>query len=299
MVRVFVTGGTGAVGRPTVRQLVARHHEVTALARTPERAAALEAAGATPIIVSLFDRADLAAAMSGHDAVANLATAVPVALLKSATRRGWAQHDRIRSEGARAVAGAAADSGVGRLIQESICFPYVDAGNEWIDEESAWRSEEYSATVNEAEAAAHSHPSGVVLRFAQHYGPDSAHTKLFRRMLRLHLSPLVGRQEDNWSMIHTEDAASAVVAALEAPPGTYNVVDDWPATRRSLASAMGAVEGVQRVHFPPAALAKMSAITRVLTRSLRVSNRKLRGTGWAPSYRSISEGWPTVLEASS
>ena len=215
--RVFVTGGTGAVGRPTVRQLVAAGHDVTALARSTPRAAEIEAAGAEPFLGTLFDRDALAGAMSGHDAVANLATSIPVSLLRSSTRRGWAANDRIRSEGARAVAGAASDVGVERLVQESICFPYVDAGNEWIDEEAPWRSEPYSRTVNDAETAALSHPGAVVLRFAQFYGPDSAHMKLFRRLLHLHISPLVGRQEAHWSLIHTEDAASAVLAALELP----------------------------------------------------------------------------------
>jgi nucleoside-diphosphate-sugar epimerase len=40
--------------------------------------------------------------------------------------------------------------------------------------------------------------------------------------------PVVGQGEGVWSFVHIEDAALASVAALTAPPGIYNVVDDDP-----------------------------------------------------------------------
>ena len=50
--KIFVTGGTGAIGRHAVQALVEGGHAVTALARTPEKAASLGAQGATPVSVS-------------------------------------------------------------------------------------------------------------------------------------------------------------------------------------------------------------------------------------------------------
>jgi nucleoside-diphosphate-sugar epimerase len=38
----------------------------------------------------------------------------------------------------------------------------------------------------------------------------------------------VGKGEGVWSWVHIVDAAHATVAALTAPPGVYNVVDDDP-----------------------------------------------------------------------
>jgi uncharacterized protein YbjT (DUF2867 family) len=75
--RVFVTGGTGAVGRHTIPALVPQGRTVTALARTREKAAALTAQQATPVAVSLCDRSALTAVFVGHDTVVNLATAIP------------------------------------------------------------------------------------------------------------------------------------------------------------------------------------------------------------------------------
>jgi uncharacterized protein YbjT (DUF2867 family) len=75
--KVFVAGGTGAIGGHAVPALVRAGHEVSALARTPEKAALLSKRGATPRMVSIFDRAALKDAFMGHHAVVNLATAIP------------------------------------------------------------------------------------------------------------------------------------------------------------------------------------------------------------------------------
>jgi nucleoside-diphosphate-sugar epimerase len=40
--------------------------------------------------------------------------------------------------------------------------------------------------------------------------------------------PIIGLGEGVWSFVQIEDAALATVAALTAPPGLYNVVDDDP-----------------------------------------------------------------------
>jgi nucleoside-diphosphate-sugar epimerase len=68
--RVFVAGVTGAIGSHAVPALVRAGHDVTALARTPEKAAVLRQRGATPLTVSIFDRLALRNAFVNHDAVA-------------------------------------------------------------------------------------------------------------------------------------------------------------------------------------------------------------------------------------
>ena len=75
--KVFVLGGTGAIGKPAVAALVAAGHEVTALARTPAKAALIRDLGGEPVEVSMFDVVALTEAFADHDAVANLASAMP------------------------------------------------------------------------------------------------------------------------------------------------------------------------------------------------------------------------------
>ena len=134
--KVFVTGGTGVVGTRAIPALVADGHEVTALARSTEKAASVRALGATPVEVDLFDADAVKAAVVGHDAVANLATSIPP-LWKAAGKNAWDLNDRIRREGSAILVDAALAAGADRFVQESIAFPYVDNGDGWIDEDHA------------------------------------------------------------------------------------------------------------------------------------------------------------------
>src|SRR5256885_10928205 len=128
--RVFVTGGTGAVGRFVIPALVGAGHEVTALAGDDAKAARLAREGAPVARVSLFDRDALTKAFAGHDAVANLATAIPPT--KEAFKpTAWATNTRIRTEGSAAVVDAPLAAGVPRLVPESVRFLYPGHGDEW------------------------------------------------------------------------------------------------------------------------------------------------------------------------
>jgi nucleoside-diphosphate-sugar epimerase len=133
--KVFVTGGTGAIGGHAVSALVSAGHTVTALARTPDKAAALAARGATPVSVSLFDPTALATSFAGHDAVVNLASAMPSTAL-FVFRSAWRATERVRTEGSAAVADAVAAAGVERVVQESVAMLYRDHGAAWIDEDA-------------------------------------------------------------------------------------------------------------------------------------------------------------------
>ena len=64
-VEVFVAGSTGALGRPTLRGLLAAGHRVRAVVRDPIKAAWARSEGAEPVEVSLFDAAALRDAVAG------------------------------------------------------------------------------------------------------------------------------------------------------------------------------------------------------------------------------------------
>jgi nucleoside-diphosphate-sugar epimerase len=131
--KVFVTGATGAIGGHAVPALVRAAHRVTAVARTPEKAARLSQQGASPITVSMFDRAALTETLAGHDAVVNLATAIPP-IAKFLQTKAWTDNDRLRKEGSAAIIDAALAAGVKRVVQESVSMIYPDRAEAWIDE---------------------------------------------------------------------------------------------------------------------------------------------------------------------
>ena len=53
--KIFVAGGTGAVGRPLIAELRAKGHALVALTRSPEQAQALVEQGIEPAIANVFD----------------------------------------------------------------------------------------------------------------------------------------------------------------------------------------------------------------------------------------------------
>jgi nucleoside-diphosphate-sugar epimerase len=294
--RVFVIGGTGAVGSKAVPALVTAGHTVAALARAPAKAALLRAQQVTPVEVSLFDRAALTDAFAGCDAVVNMATAIPP-MTKFATSRAWEANQDIRVEGSAAVVDAALAAGVGRVLQESVCMLYADGGNAWLDEDSPTDRFPMAEGNHAAEANiarfVEAGRIGVVLRFGWFYGPGAAHSEQMLALARHRVVLTLGAPDGYQSSIHVADAGQAVTAALQVPPGVYNVVDDEPVTKRDFADALAAAAGrTPWVRGPGRAGRVFGDRLTSLTRSVRVSNARFRAaSGWVPRYPSVREGW--------
>jgi 2-alkyl-3-oxoalkanoate reductase len=296
-VRVLVAGATGVVGSRAVRQLVAAGHDVTAMARTDAKAAMVRQLGGTPTAVDLWDGPGMAAAIAGHEVVCNLATHIP-ALGRAGLPGAWSENDRIRTEGSALMVDAVLAGGVGRYVQESVALLYADGGDRWLDEQapvdptlitaSALAAEAQAARVTEAGGV------GVVLRFAQFYSADSSHCRAMVAAVRRRLAPTLGPRSAYQSSIHADDAARAVVSALALPAGVTNVADDEPVTRDTYALVVAAAVGAGAPHHLGGLARLGGRKVAAMVRSQRIANRRLRDTGWTPTYPSIREGWPVV-----
>src|SRR5262245_39960540 len=131
-VKVLISGATGVIGARTIPLLLAAGHEVSALVRSPDRAARLAAVGAKPVLADLFDPSGLRAAVSGHEIVINLATHMPPLDWRAMLPGAWAENDRIRSVGSANLVDAALAARARILIQESFALAYIDFGDSWI-----------------------------------------------------------------------------------------------------------------------------------------------------------------------
>ena len=295
--RIFIAGATGVVGRRIVPTLVAAGHEVTGVARGRHKADALRSQGATAVEVDLFDAAAVTAAVDGAEVVVNLATAVPPTsrmLLRSA----WEMTNRLRTQASVHLVDAALAAGATRYVQEALGFAYGDHGAQWISEDAPLDVPPYSAGVLTAEAEtrrfAESGGTGVALRFGLFYAADSAQTRDALDMARKGLLALPGRDDGYQPWVHIDDAASAVVAALNAPSGAYNAVEDNPLSNAEHVDVLSDLLG-RRVRHLPAWLG-IGGVLGMQARSQRVSNRRLRASsGWRPSFPSRREGWAAVV----
>jgi len=268
-----------------------------------ESAGALLGAGARPIFVNLFDRDALSRVVAGNDAVINLATHIPASSISMMMPGAWRENDRIRKFASANLVDTSIASGVQRFIQESFAPVYPDCDDEWILENTPIAPVRYNRTVKDAEGSAlrfsGSGGTGVVLRFGAFYGSDAAQTGDLIKLIRKGWSPIPGAPDAYISSVSHDDAASAVLAALDARAGIYNVVDDEPVSHREYVDSLAAALHVPPPKVPPQWITPLfGSLGEMLARSLRISNLKFkRETGWTPKYPSVREGWRAVVSA--
>jgi nucleoside-diphosphate-sugar epimerase len=280
MTKVFVSGATGVLGRRVLPLLVAEGHEVTAVARSDEKAELVRGLGAVAVRLDLFDGAAVTAAVAGHDVVCNLTTHIP-STTKAALPGAWKENERIRTDVSRHLVDAAIAAGATRYVQEALAFIYEDRGDGgWVDEDSPVDGGSFNQGVHVAEQHAArftaSGGTGVVLRFGLFHAADSEQTQQALALAGRGMAMTLGKPDAFLSMIELDDAARAVVAALRAPAGVYNVVDDEPLTRREYAAALAAALGREKpLRLPPQVAARLGgAKTSLLARSERVRNTR-------------------------
>ncbi|MEO6026856.1 MAG: NAD-dependent epimerase/dehydratase family protein [Candidatus Binatia bacterium] len=301
--RVFIAGGTGTLGRPTIRLLRAAGHEVHALARTAERCAPLRELGAEPVVGDLFDLRAMTETLAGMDAVLHLATRIPP-LAQMRKLAAWRDNDRLRSQGASVLVSAAIAAKAKIYLQESITFLYQSLGDTQLFETAPLDAPQPLASAREAERETARFTArggqGIVLRFGAFYGADAPSTRDTVKLARRRMFPIIGSGDHYFSSIHVDDAAAAVVAALAIPGGVYNVVDDEPMPMRDYMAAFTSAFGFKPAWRLPLWLARLvlGTGTDALTRSQRVNNTMFKAVAaWTPTYPSVRQGWPAVAAA--
>lgn len=100
-----------------------------------------------------------------------------------------------------------------------------------------------------------------------------------------------------FSRVHVADIAAGVVAALDAPPGAYNLADDEPCSQNRLVEAACAMLGRE----PPPLLSLEQANLSPMARAFYAENRRVangkakRVLGWQPLYPTFREGLRALL----
>ncbi len=299
--KVFVAGATGVLGRATIPRLVAAGHEVRGAARSPAKAEQLRAQGAEPVTVDLFDPASVQAAVDGCEGVVHMATNIPP-ITKGWKSSAWATNDRLRREGTQVIADAAREAGAEVLVKETVCFFYEDGGDAWIDEDWPLERQPFSAASLDAEditlAFTGEGRRGVVLRFGLFYSHDARALEESLKSAKTGFGPMIG-PADGWrASIHVDDAGAAVVAALDAPAGAYNVADE-PITNAAWNAAFAAAFGFKKLRATPGPVMKLGGKKiSVLGASRRIDSSRFRkATGWSPRHPDAGVGLQAVAAA--
>jgi len=252
--RILIAGATGAIGRPLVRRLKANQHEVFALTRSPDSASVLKEIGAEAIIADALNAAAVkgAVARTRPDAVINELTSLPRHYTPAEMKTAAERDRKIRLEGNINLLAALHDAGVRRYLLQSSGFWYAP-GPGPADESVPLISnappgvEASAGTYMELEARASAAPGikFVALRYGFFYGPGT----WYRRdgdigdQVRQRQLPIIGQGQGVYSFVHIDDAAEATAAALECPPGTYNIVDGNPSPQHLWLTAFARAAG--------------------------------------------------------
>lgn len=304
--RVFFAGATGVIGRRLLPMLVQAGHEVTAMTSAPERAAALEAAGAKAVVCDVYDAPALREAVvaAQPEVVMHQLTKLPARIDPRKLEEAWAPNDRIRREGTPNLVAAAEAAGARRVVAQSIAFISMPVDAE-VDEDSPVASgapDPWGASVRAVQALEESVTGssieGVALRYGFFYGPGSSFAPDGDRAdeVRKRRFPIIGDGSGVSPFIHVDDAASAAVAAMQGGrSGVYNVVDDEPAHARDwlpvYAEAVGA-KPPRRIPLWLARLVAGKALIGLAANPARPSNARFKATfGWEPGYASWRQGF--------
>lgn len=205
---VTVFGGSGFIGRHTVRALARRGYRVRAACRRPDLAGYLQPMGDVgqiqPVQANLRYADSVARAVEGADAVINL-----VGILAGSGRQSF---KAVHSVGALNVARAAKAAGAKRLVHVSA-----------IGADPKSRSR-YARTKAAGEAAVLSEfPEAVILRPSIVFGPEDDFFNRFGAMARISpLLPLIGGGKTRFQPVYVGDLAAAIAAAVDGAgePGT-------------------------------------------------------------------------------
>ena len=319
-VRIFLTGGTGYIGRVLARRLVEAGHEVRALVRPASDAGPLRQLGAATFPGDIGDRFSMREGMSGADwvvhAAAELDFDAPAERMQAANVQGCEN-----------VASLAYKLGTGRFLHVSSIAasggiaPGAPPATEETPPLTPFPSR-YSATKHAGEQAVREwaqrglranvvYPSLV-------YGPPGkkgGSNALLRALIKGRIPALVGADRRT-AWVYLEDVVDGMLRVIgQAPPGRDYLLTGEVASVRQVAERACALAGVRAPRLDlPLGLARLAAVASgplyrwrgrrppfsteqiaSLTREWAFDDsRARRELGWSP--RGLAEGLPPTVE---
>lgn len=241
--KILIAGATGAIGRPLLNLLAGSTHDIYGITQSQEKARQLVEQKAKPVLLNVLDRDAVFNTIEGirPDIVINMLTSLPKEYTPEAMRKAAEMDARIRLEGGGYLQAAAEAFGSRRYITQSIGFWY-EPGEGLADENTSLAFQATPGIAAGTRVCAEienrllqsKQIEGVVLRFGMFYGPGTWYhaTGNVGEQVRRQQFPIIGEGEGVWSFVHIEDAASALMSAIQGASGIYNIVDDQPTTMR-------------------------------------------------------------------
>jgi nucleoside-diphosphate-sugar epimerase len=307
VVRVFVAGGAGVIGRRLVPQLVTRGHQVTATTTSAAKLGVLRQLGADGVVMDGLDAASVgeAVAAARPDAIVQQMTALSAAHAGRPDFRHFdrfaAATNRLRTEGTDHLLAAAEAAGVSHMVAQSIAQSFRGEGvlteEDPLDVGAGTMARKSAVGVLHIEDVVVK-AGGAALRYGALYGPGATDDQV--ELVRKRLFPLIGRGAGYFSWVHLDDAASATVLAVEQQAkGVFDIVDDEPAPVSEWLPYLAACAGAKRPRRIPKWVARLLAgemVVSLMTEGRPFANAKAKQElGWQLRYPSWRQGFKEEL----
>lgn len=283
--RIFVTGGSGYIGRAVVAELKRRGHHVAALARSDEATAKVRALGAEPVHGSLDSLDVIELAAREHDATVHMAAPVPpdgvareAKLLDVLLRVAPNDHTLVYTSGAW-VYGSRGDAVVG---EDAPLAPIALV---------AWRPAHEQRVLDARSRGIRP----IVIRPGVVFGDGGGIVGMLIAQANPGPVRVVGDGTNRWPMVRVDALAELYAAAVEqsAAGGIYNAASGaavpYVEIARAASRAGGGDGSIEHLTLENATAA-MGGFAEALAVDLQLSSEKARRElGWSPHR-------PTVLE---
>lgn len=290
--RIFITGGTGLIGRQLCGALLAEGHELTVLSRNPASVPAKCGAG-------VHAMASLAQWQPGQtfDAVINLAGEPIVDARWTARRKQMLWESRVTLTGELVRRIAAAEHKPAVLLSGSAVGYYGNRGDAVLDE-SAGAGEGFAAQLCEAweDAARAAENLGVrvcLLRTAPVLSGDGGMLGKMLPAFKLGLGARLGGGKQWMSWVHIGDYVAMVLGLLrdDRARGPYNMAAPQPVTNAGFTAALAAALHRPAPFVAPAILLKwaMGERASLLLESQRVLPVKMRAAQYRFAFANLAD----------
>ncbi len=295
--RIFITGGTGFIGRHLCREWLAAGHQIRVLSRQrPEQVAAL--CGAVRAVQQMEE-------MGEPEVVVNLAGEPILGPRWTARRKAAIRESRVTLTNRLVAHLATLETPPGVLLSGSAVGYYGDRGDQVLTESSPpGRGFGAELCVAWEEAALEAERLGVrvcLLRTGPVLGAGGGMLARMLPAFRLGLGGPLGSGRQWLAWIHLQDHLAAIryLVEHETLEGPFNLVAPEPVTNRELARTLGRVLG-RPARLPAPAFALrwlLGEQAEILLASQRAVPQRLLEAGFTFAYPHLEAALRQLLAA--
>ena len=299
--KIAIISADTELGLETVKQLVAKGHQVAGLGESKDGTSVREQGALyAQVNLKVADELQQALTTAQPEVVLNLTPQITNTLLHDGQL--WQDYDdKTWQQTTSALLKALQNTQINLLIHASYAFLYGNAQNATEDNPLTVPGDDpiFAAAIAAENQVTTSNMPSCLLRLGFLYGPQSEDLKKYEFSFKLHRPYYAGPENHLANFLHYEDAAQALVQVVEAQPSgeVFNIVDGTPVPFATFVDTYALKLGYSKPGHIPEFTAPVAQVIikpqqmKLLDLSTTVNSDRIRQQlGWTPHYPSYEKG---------